>query len=241
MSTKDFRGWDVPLYTGPFYGVRDFRVTPDGYLTGVTYREVWKVGENVATCYRTKWVDAEEATEEDEARVASWPPSIAYSFPHPVPGWVIADPRSSARKRVPDSCQGVEAACECGYWSYHSSEISAWSGVRSVTGVVANYGKITVGSKGFRAEKARILALALPGRHQVANDRVRNSNPFHWDRGAEDQTLSGRDLAAAVRANYPGVHLFRSADAMLEQYPTTDPRPLVTPQENQQCSKPDAG
>lgn len=221
MVDSAFATSEVPLYTGPFFGFRHFRVTRTGHLTGVTYREAWKPGENVATCYRLGWADASVVTDEDVAALSSFP---AGATPAVHIGMYLGAVRSSlARKPMP--CKGVALDCECGFWSYHRRKDAApagspWSAstfttfatADTVTGVVANYGRMTTGPKGFRAQKARIVALALPGQHQAVDEPYRR---YPAD-------LS-REVLDAVRANYPGANTFRSVEAMLEKYPTTPP------------------
>lgn len=220
MVDSAFATSEVPLYTGPFNGFRHFRVTATGHLTGVTYRETWTPGENVATCYRLGWVESGEVTDDEIAVLRSWPEGALPGF-RMVGACIAATMTATTRKPLP--CKGVALDCECGFWSYHYDEGASplpprpWSTFATpdtVTGVVANYGRITTGPKGFRSEKARILALALPGQHQALDEPYRRS-----------ATNLSRDVLDKVRANYPGVNTFRSVEAMLEKYPTTPPPP----------------
>ena len=88
--------------------------------------------------------------------------------------------------------------CRCGFWSYgHRSGIAAQRTSRTITGVVDNWGRITPGTRGIRAEHAAIRALYLA--------------PHVSER-----------LAARVAARYPGVPLFRDEDAMLAAHPLTE-------------------
>lgn len=57
--------------------------------------------------------------------------------------------------------------CSCGFYAYFHKGHSAYLplmdyGERMVTGLIEGYGRCTVGSLGFRAEKAKIIALVLP-------------------------------------------------------------------------------
>jgi hypothetical protein len=57
------------------------------------------------------------------------------------------------------------ARCRCGFYAYHVKRDGGdFSG--AVDGIVEGYGVVTVGSKGFRCQKARILAL-VPRRGPV--------------------------------------------------------------------------
>lgn len=53
--------------------------------------------------------------------------------------------------------------CSCGFYAYFHPKDAFYSG--AVQGVVEGYGRVTLGSKGFRAEKARILGLVAPRFH----------------------------------------------------------------------------
>ncbi len=88
--------------------------------------------------------------------------------------------------------------CTCGYYAYgrlaYAREESA---ARHVLAVVAASGTVIAGTRGIRAQTARIEALWLGRR-------------------------AGDELAAQVGARYPGVPLFRDRDRMLAAHPLTD-------------------
>lgn len=50
--------------------------------------------------------------------------------------------------------------CSCGFYAYLDDKHGDVGG--EVRGVIEGYGRVTVGSRGFRAEKAKILALVVP-------------------------------------------------------------------------------
>lgn len=54
--------------------------------------------------------------------------------------------------------------CGCGFWAYH--EGSVWQETPAY-GVIRGYGKTTIGTKGFRCEKAEIVALCLKERRRL--------------------------------------------------------------------------
>jgi hypothetical protein len=60
----------------------------------------------------------------------------------------------SARKR---ERHHFDPTCQCGFWAYYEHSFSSNG---RVPGVIEGYGRTTVGTKGFRSEKARVLALA---------------------------------------------------------------------------------
>lgn len=48
---------------------------------------------------------------------------------------------------------------QCGLWAYHNGD--TW-GLKDITGIVRGYGRTTIGTKGFRSEKAEIVAFVRP-------------------------------------------------------------------------------
>lgn len=63
----------------------------------------------------------------------------------------------------------AEANCGCGFWAYYADQDRQFD--KGVTGVIEGYGVVNLGTKGFRAEKARIVALALPKQGDSIRDR----------------------------------------------------------------------
>ncbi|GAA1436388.1 hypothetical protein GCM10009616_36030 [Microlunatus lacustris] len=88
--------------------------------------------------------------------------------------------------------------CSCGFYAYFANANDyAHHYAHTVTGIVEAYGTVTIGSRGFRAEKARILALVRP--------------------------VDGIDFAAIIRS-YPGVPVYASQAEALAAHPTTQPQ-----------------
>jgi hypothetical protein len=58
-------------------------------------------------------------------------------------------------------------ACQCGIYAYHSPGPRSWFGeAHWCEGVVSAWGRLVVHADGFRAEHARVEALAVPDRLQ---------------------------------------------------------------------------
>lgn len=51
--------------------------------------------------------------------------------------------------------------CTCGFYAYHDGS-NEFDGSGRITGVIEGYGKTVIGTKGFRASKARIVAFLIP-------------------------------------------------------------------------------
>jgi hypothetical protein len=126
-----FDGWGFAV--GSVRGIRDFRVDVDGTLTGVSVQEEWKAGENKAHCIS----------------VLAPPTLIA-----------LLGKGTSVIKMPAD----MDADCSCGYYAYFKAKWRGYTfghGERTIPGVVEGYGKVNLGAKGFRAEKARILGITF--------------------------------------------------------------------------------
>lgn len=217
---------DRPFVAGVITGLRAFRIDALGRLTGVTHQDVWTPGENVGICHRV--------THEDVSRYMAQVTAVAtggrrgrrdpYSF------YSLSQPPAPLRK--PDTDPGHVVAsekCECGFYAYFDGGNdylvdrtgSSWSTAMYVTygtftnhepdraprvgAIVNGYGVVTVGSRGFRAAKAEVVALIAP-----SSDQARHAVAF-----------------AKVRRNYPGLPVFDTERAAVEAYPLTDPEPAT--------------
>ena len=95
------------------------------------------------------------------------------------------------------------ADCGCGlYGWYHPSDARADSGFGNVTAVIAGQGRIVLGDNGFRAQAARVEAVALP-RLLVAG-------------------RTARDVRQALAQHYPQAAVYRSRRRMLREHPPDD-------------------
>lgn len=99
------------------------------------------------------------------------------------------------------SCPRHEAAgasgCKCGFWAYGSVRaLRDQPAARDVAAVVSCWGRVTPGTRGLRAQHARIDALWLSPR-------------------VDDE------LVALVAARHPHTRIFRDRAAMIAEYPLT--------------------
>ena len=103
--------------------------------------------------------------------------------------------------RAGEGHRAPDAGCRCGlYGWFHPADAWGDAGLADVDAVVAARGRIVLGDHGFRAEAARVVAVALPGvRHRHAQRLVRQ---------------------------YPGVQVHRSRRAMVAAHPPDDVRGL---------------
>lgn len=74
-------------------------------------------------------------------------------------------------ERKPGICNPLAG---CGFWAYHDgSQYDAGH----IDGVIEGWGKTTIGQFGFRVEKARIVALAIPG---LRNGKLSGKQRTTW-------------------------------------------------------------
>lgn len=215
---------DRPFVAGSLVGLRAFRVDGLGRLTGVTHKDVWTPGENVAQCHKPKSIPM------SSGGYFQISPQVWYSlttsasdlnsqFPkrgkkgkkQPIPA--VPTPAEKA-----DSLRHEVAAkhCDCGFYAYFdggNDYLSDTSGfyVMSFTAerdsaprigaIVEGYGVCTVGSRGFRASKARILAFVDP-----QGESARSAMAFE-----------------RVRHNYSEVQVFQTERDAIRAFPLTDP------------------
>lgn len=122
--------------------------------------------------------------------------------------WVPGANRARCRADEDTDHRAPDPECTCGFYAYSAEK---WAGeypyARSVLGVISCWGRIITGTRGLRAEFARIDALwlgpAVPA-----------------------------DLVEAVRATYPDVQLYERREDLLREHPATpleDAEPVDAP------------
>lgn len=132
--------------------------------------------------------------------------------------------------------------CTCGFYvgyhptgDFYAGHIDRSIGKICLHAVVECYGKIVLGTKGFRAQKLRIVAMA-PYRREIAT----RLPPFRSDMfGYFDQPVNIQaqvyhalpapipDMAYAVKRQLPNVRWFDVHEEMLAAYPEPDRTGLV--------------
>jgi hypothetical protein len=218
---------DRPFVAGSVVGLRAFRIDTLGRLTGVTHKDVWVPGENVAQCHAT---DLGEVVRQMNVQIQHMTAvlSAANSDPrgfgrrgrknNPIPK--TPTPAEKA-KAVTHALAGV--SCQCGFYAYFdggndyltdnfaASGMIVNGGFTYTTGspdtaarvgaVIEGWGTCTVGTRGFRAEKAKVLALIKP------------------------KGTDARREVAFLRAqrNYPDVAVFATERDAIAEFPLSDP------------------
>lgn len=130
-----------PFAAGTMVGIRSFAVDGLGRLTGVTQPEVFTPSENTAACRR---VPINEIMQ-----------SFTLTF--------TGAPSSRTLAPVRDDHRAGKLGCSCGYYAYFDAGDNPNHRASNVEAIIEGYGIVTTGTRGFRAEKARLVGLIAPG------------------------------------------------------------------------------
>lgn len=205
MSDSDFS--QRPFVAGSLLGLRSFSVGPDGHLTGVVQPYPYTAEENVAVCVRGDRV-------------------LNRMLMH------LDGPVGQQARAAEEKHQLLNLDCSCGFYAYfngidpYSSAGSVMFGSSArVTGLIEGYGRTVVGTKGFRAEKARLVAIVFG---LETEERFRNTHPLiRMLRGQRPIPFPTGDQWNQIGHHYPDVPLYSSVAEALQAHPLTIPDPEV--------------
>lgn len=232
-----------PLVIGSFFGVRQWSRTEEGFLRGV-HSMTWQDGENVATCQNGHEVPfsmkpaalahmkelMEEAKAVTDALTAKYPKGEGMSVEDEVTYSEAWATYNKIRQQLDDPA-GKD--CGCGFWAYWEFNPHEFHlGEKPVVGIVEGYGKTIPGKRGFRCQKARIVALhcayeyvreipseerkppppgSQPGWQSVFSTEYEHGTPAAVARLAQDEEQ--------LAENYPGARVYATLDAMMKSHP----------------------
>lgn len=174
---------DRTFVAGSLFGLRAFNVDRLGRLTGVTVPAVFTPNENDAKCKKPDTM------------------SIYYSFS--MPRMVFGpngdlqtmEPQNPEKAAVkpPHTTAGID--CTCGYHAYFDGE-NDYKEPNRIAGIIEGYSVCTVGSRGFRASKAGLVAVIAP--------KAKFHDVTRWE---------------LVARNYPDVPVYDSKRDALDAHP----------------------
>jgi hypothetical protein len=107
--------------------------------------------------------------------------------------------RHDSLPRCPESTV-PNAGCRCGIYGWYRPDSRSVYGLMPVFGVIEAYGRVLLGSHGFRAERARVVAICPGGRIERSR---RLLEMFDYQRSI-------------------GVDVYDTVESMLEAYPPDD-------------------
>jgi len=182
---SDYDGIDFAI--GSVRGFRRWKVEADGILKPVShYSGGWMPGDNHAEC--SCHPKAEQVPKIDD------------------------EPYSERNKRIEEWRKTATFEdMACGFYAYFDGRDANGYGSDGlvVSGVIEGFGEVLIGTKGFRAKKARILALSVAPLGGI------------WKL---DEFVVNK-----IRANYPGVPVFESELAMRAEFPAPQFEALEVP------------
>lgn len=221
MSNGEFSGKsevEFEFAAGCVYGLRSWKIDDAGRLRGISYEEIWRPGENVSvckakktelvgTCPKYKPKDADKKPSPEPPGYNSW--FVRYVTPGraacPTVDGVYCD--GYVHRRNTDPGHHFDPACHCGFWAYDDQDLFGPGG--QVSGVISGYGKVTIGTKGFRVEKARIVGLS---RNQPLG-RYDDDDYDNGPRRVRDRRW------ARLQQLYPGVVFADTIEELTERFP----------------------
>lgn len=179
-----------PFAAGSVVGLRGFSVDTLGRLIGPSYGQVFHTGENLAECRKDRmqaigWYSL--------GGLVGWGPS----------GAITADPLDAVESKRPKPEHTIGGlGCGCGFYAYFDGcNDYVANGHASVGAIIEGYGVCTVGSRGFKASKARLLAI-------IVSDSFASS--------------------PRIERNYDGIPFYRTQDKAVAAHPLTESE-LPTP------------
>lgn len=133
-----------PLIVGTIRGVRSWTINSDGRLWPRIYCAggAWGPEENTAICHHPSM----------KAATAAIAQGLTHRYIH----------LQRFIDRVPTHrVAGLD--CECGFYAFFDGSNEYHSEPDTLAGIIEGHGTVTAGTKGFRAEKAKIVALVDAG------------------------------------------------------------------------------
>lgn len=263
---------DRPFVMGSVFGVRSFRVdTVLDVLLGPVKPQPFASGENVAECLKPKVQSTgsflpSSAQNLERAR-ALYSQAMAM-VPGGDPGGHMHRMAMHQAKQLyhvdldeidkpkppapePEIAEPVhrvgQMGCTCGYYAYMDGKSNPHDSPDNVLAIIEGYGLVTVGNRGFRAEKARLVAMVgiVGDEHRKINETIEHvttvvRNGIDGERIAEPRmtkeivireimidgaiyTKETRFIPRAIVLAYPGVPVFPTLDLAVAEFPLTDP------------------
>jgi hypothetical protein len=207
VSDSEFAGV-MDFGVGTVKGVRSFEVDPLGRLRGLNYSQVWKPGENEAQClkYQGPYSTALGLTNSPPLPVGGLShymgvPVVGGRMT--MDSWTmtrrvelsLADGRNIGLECTAEAWDEIVkqnggdggatfvfpkhemANCRCGFYGYYDGS-DDFKRDATVSAVVEGYGEVLIGTRGFRASKARVLALCIPEAAAVEPKKPKRTLPL---------------------------------------------------------------
>lgn len=243
---------DTIQVVGSLYGARSFIAEPDGALVGATYHQVWKPGENLATCWQVtgwsvaglgitktrpakqhrdvptgKMIETSKPGKPDEKilKPETKREFLGWKWELPTGETGMLPPNAPEPHPVYRNDQNPEHSlitCGCGFHSYWRGSLDYATNAKSVNGIVRAWGTIRRGDRGMRSQYAEIVALYIP-EEDGEKDLVGNYDPLSKAFRRAGKALPD-NLVEAISDYYPNVPIYRDLDEMLALHDMEPPK-----------------
>lgn len=233
-NNTHFEAGGTSLRVGSLYGARSFLADPDtGWLSGVTYRRNWTPGINTAECWKvTGWsvlnvgvVDYRPGKQFRDRLTGRLLERDGNKYPETVReflGWqwqMGAESGLTQTEPMPYYGNNTDPAhdlgsCHCGYHGYLRGSLDFATDKRAINGIVRAFGRVKVGTRGFRAQHAEIVALYIPD-----TDKPRIPRPAEFEPFTKGLRFAGKvqssELVEKISTRYPNVPVYADLDDLL--------------------------
>lgn len=208
----DYAGRKFDLALGEVHGLRLWRIDEYGRLRARNWQKAppWRPGVNTARCLSESSLGGIQQVVDPSGKNRK-AKNVFVEASHTVaPRYTVAWDDGSTEEytdlsfsnRPNDLHPAPWEGCTCGFYAYTNPEESEVDEYRShgeyVMGLIKGYGQTLIGSRGFRCEKAEIIALRDPTRGGRKTAR--------WRQTQKDQ----------LQRVYPGVLLIPSRSELLD-------------------------
>lgn len=149
--SSDFTG--PAFIAGTLTGIRTWRPDGCGRLWAYAQRYAWTPGVNDARCLGLTALHRQLA----EITVTGAQVAVAMAQPGERMSGRVSLVKAPKRAPRPHVVAGLD--CKCGFYAYFTPDAPRHE---RLVGLIEGWGTVTAGTRGFRASKARIVALLEP-------------------------------------------------------------------------------
>lgn len=222
---------DREFHVGSLVGLRAFSVDSLGRLNGPAQGGIFKPGVNEAECKVDPYLTAMQTKlwqiEAQMYGLAAVEGSRGKKKRRQAELSAAAvAPREATKPR--HSVAGL--GCKCGFYAYFDG-MNDYMQTGRVAAVVEGFGLYTLGTRGFRTSKARLVALIEPPMGKAESYYVGmflHSGTTTTQRPSTSESMTPL-LWSYIQRNYPDVPVFANQDDALSEFPLYQPE-VPTPE-----------
>lgn len=214
---------DRQFHVGSLVGLRAFSVDSLGRLVGPTQGGIFTPGVNEAVCKTDPYTTALAAQLVTlEARMYGLSQIEAGRRGRKRRQGELSSAAVAPVEAVKPKHTLAGLGCKCGYYAYFDG-MNDYMHTGRIAAVVEGFGVYTIGTRGFRTSKARLVALIKPPMGQSAYDYGFAALTFGGNRAPATKDSMTPLLWSYVQRNYPDVPVFETQDEALSENPLYQP------------------